>query len=170
VCSSDLISIAEALAMFDPFPWELKLFYEEMGFGFMHRKKGEINLLLDPTSLVNINLLLGYNKDDVNINRAMQDCDINEQLLFFRTNDLHYLSISRKRIEGKNPVYYHGKMITDSLEKFLIYYNRNDSYVKNKIEEVEELIVNEEVVNQQKKTTSTKNKQKIGGHVVIDPW
>ncbi len=47
--------IHEAVQSFDPFPVELKTFYEEIGFGNFHCNKEYVNCLLDPHSLVHIN-------------------------------------------------------------------------------------------------------------------
>jgi hypothetical protein len=53
--------IEEALAAFDPFPEELKTFYYEIGFGFMHRLKlGKFSILLDPLSLIYTNKQINY--------------------------------------------------------------------------------------------------------------
>ncbi len=47
--------IHEAVQSFDPFPVELKAFYEEIGFGNFHCNKEYVNCLPDPYSLVHIN-------------------------------------------------------------------------------------------------------------------
>jgi hypothetical protein len=48
--------LPKALQTFDPFPAKLKTFYEQIGIGFIHWRKGLINRLLDPVSLVLVNL------------------------------------------------------------------------------------------------------------------
>ena len=137
------IDMMDALAAFDPFPLELKLFYQETGFGFFHRRKGDINYLLDPLSLINTNLQLGYFKEDVYIKQALEFCNIETQLLFFKTQSNHYFTIDRTGKHNENPVYYKGKLVEKSLFDFLDFCADSKSYLENTIKEIDSKIEKE---------------------------
>lgn len=119
--------VAEALNLFNPFPAELETLYREIGFGLLHRRKGDRNLLLDPISLVNTNQRLGYYQDDRFIEEAFEYIDPEKELLFFRTHSGRYLSISRTDRQGENAVFYRRRMIENSLYDFL-YNSMHDSH------------------------------------------
>ncbi|MDR2917874.1 MAG: hypothetical protein LBV72_00710 [Tannerella sp.] len=162
------IDMLEAFKTFNPFPTELKNFYMEIGFGFLHRKKGQLNILLDPVSLVNSNLKLGYFKDDPYIENAFKHCNNEKQLLFFKMHTGQYLSINREEEKDKNAIFYKEKQITSSLYDFLRYYNNNPDYLKEEMKEIEEL---SEKINKNKNTpTKRANVKYIGGHRLIDPY
>jgi hypothetical protein len=131
------IDIMDALHTFDLFPQELKTFYEEIGFGFFHRRKGDVNCLLDPLSLINTNLQLGYFKDDIYIQQALEFCNIETQLLFFKTQSNQYFSIDRLGMDNVNPVYYKGRQVKKSLSSFLKSCSDGQVYWEYMIKEVE---------------------------------
>lgn len=158
------IDIKEALTTFNPFPVELLNFYNELGFGFFHRRKGKLNILLDPMSLVNTNLRLGYFKEDPFIMEAFRHFDNEKQLLFFKTHAGQYLSIDRAEKQGKNAIYYKNKQIESSLYDFLYNYSKNIDYPEDFIEE--------KTKNKERKTDlgNIKSAKRVGGHVLIDPY
>jgi len=157
----------EALKKFDPFPVELKAFYKEIGFGFFHRKKGKLNILLDPISLVNINLQLGYYKNDSGVSTGFQFCDSKERLLFFKTHEGLYFSIAKTAQKDKNAVYYNRKQITGSLYDFLYNYNQRREYLADYIDD---LWVHEKTNNKEKDPNYNRTVKRIGGHKLIDPY
>lgn len=166
------VDIMKAQEAFNLFPDELDFFYKEIGFGFFFRRKGEVNCLLDPMSLVNVNLQLGYNKEDVHIQKGMQYCDTDKQLLFFKTNSLEYFTIDRNRGD-KNQVCYKGKKVDSSLYDFLYNYYDNSYYLQYHIERINEIIQKEETkssTDQDKSEVSRYGKKRIGGHRLIDPY
>ncbi|MDR0604548.1 MAG: hypothetical protein LBG80_09630 [Bacteroidales bacterium] len=117
--------IEQALAAFDPFPEELKTFYYEIGFGFMHRRKfGKFSILLDPMSLIYTNKQVNYFATP-EVARELKYCDMANQLLFFRTASNQYLAIDRTTVRDKNTVYYRGTVIGKSLYDFLKQYDFN---------------------------------------------
>ena len=102
----------------------------------MFRKKGDLNCLLDPLSLINTNLRLGYFKDNIHIQKALEFCNIETQLLFFKTQSNKYLSIDR--LGDKNQVYYQDNIIDESLLNFLTAYNDSDDYVTSAISQIQD--------------------------------
>lgn len=161
------IGIKEAWAMFNPFPVELLNFYNEVGFGFFHRRKGKLNVLLDPVSLVNTNLRLGYFNDDPLIAEAFRYFDSEKQLLFFKIHSGQYFSIGRMEEQGKNAIYYKNKRIESSLYDFLYNYSQNVDYAKYRIED---FIEEETRIEKKDKPSNQKNAKRLGGHVLIDPY
>lgn len=113
-----------------PFPCELNLFYEEIGYGFMHCRKGEVNRVLDPVSLVIINLLEGEFRYDKRICEIVRQNDIEKQLLFFESKSGKFLAIDRKDIAGKNAIYYRKEKLTDSLSEFMTVYHNNKDWLE----------------------------------------
>jgi hypothetical protein len=126
--------IEEALAAFDPFPEELKTFYYEIGFGFMHRaKSGKFSILLDPLSLIYTNRQINYFATP-EVERELKYYDTAHQLLFFKTPANRYLAIDRTTVQEKNAIYYRGTVIGDSLHDFLKYYDINRYALNQQIE------------------------------------
>ncbi|MDR3338482.1 MAG: hypothetical protein LBT25_00050, partial [Candidatus Symbiothrix sp.] len=103
--------IQEALDAFDPFPVELKTFYQEIGFGYFHCNKERVNRILDPYSLIQMNRQEDHFKFDVELKRALAD----GHLVFFQTCLYQFLTIDKKDIKGKNAIYYKKQQIAGSL-------------------------------------------------------
>ncbi|MDR2917738.1 MAG: hypothetical protein LBV72_00020 [Tannerella sp.] len=162
------IDLEEVLKTFDPFPVELKSFHEEIGFGFLHRRKGKLNMLLDPMSLINTNLKLGYFKEDPLIVNAFQHLKVENRLLFFKTHLGQYFSIDRLDAQGKNAVFYKEEQVDSSLYNFLLHYSRDSDYLKNYIDD---MVVNErDDKGKDNHPNNQKNVKRLGGHVLIDPY
>lgn len=165
------IDIEKATETFDRFPIELLNFYKEIGFGFFFRRKGEVNCLLDPMSLININLQLGYNKDDTHIQTAMQYSNPDRELLFLRTNSHAYLTIERNGAT-KNVISYKGRKVDTSLYDFLGNYYDNSYYLQYHIERIEEIFQKEEKSKpkEDKPKIDQSGQKRIGAHRLIDPY
>ena len=123
------VDLPLAYERLDPFPYELKTFYEEIGFGFMHCRKGEINRILDPVSLVIINLLEGEYLYDKRIREIVKQNDVETRLLFFESKDGKFLTIDRNDIKGKNAIYYKADKVVDSLYEFICKYDKNKDWL-----------------------------------------
>ena len=123
------IDLSKAYDKLIPFPVELKIFYETIGFGFMHRKNGDVNRIFDPVSLFMINLL----QDDFQYNPEMRKIvemyDINKQLLFFQLQLGQYVVIDRHDISGENAIYYHDEKLAGSLSEFIYTYHKNKNWL-----------------------------------------
>ncbi len=95
-------AIQKALMTFEPFPAELKLFYQEIGFGFFHCNKERVNRILDPYSLIMMNRLDDRFAYDVELKRAL----IEGHLVFFQTFLYQFLTIDRETVHNQNAIYY----------------------------------------------------------------
>ena len=127
--------LPKALATFDPFPVELKAFYEQTGFGFMHRRKGKSNRLLDPISLILINLRQDECKYDKFLEKTLAQYDTSKQLLFFHSDKGEYIAINRKDTNGSNSVFYKQHKLTGSLLEFITLYHKNEHWLDDMIEQ-----------------------------------
>ena len=162
------IDIGEALTAFDPFPLELKQVYEEIGFGFFHRRKGDINCLLDPLSLKGANLQLGYFKNDDYINQALEFCKVENRLLFFKTQSNQYFSIDRTEKQGENSIYYKGRQVKESLYDFLDSCANNEGYLQYTIKDVDRQMEKEKEKAEKEKMKNQKPVRYLGGHILVD--
>jgi hypothetical protein len=149
-----------ALQSFDPFPVELKTFYEEIGFGNFHCNKEYVNCLLDPHSLVHINQQKYRYRYDKEVERALVD----GHLIFFRTYKYQYLTIDIKGNNGKNAIYYKKVKIANSLHSFIKDYDDNRSGLQYDIrhidaEEIKKGIPQATLRNTFAYTKDTENKQ-----------
>jgi len=126
--------IPKALAAFDPFPYELKIFYEQIGYGFMHRRKGEINRLLDPVSLILVNLMQDECRYDKKIKETLTHYDTGRQLLFFQTRGGEYIAINRTETNGCNPVFYRQLNLADSLLEFITLFHKYERWLYDLLE------------------------------------
>lgn len=99
-------------------PTELKEFYLQIGYGFFHKAQGDINRLIDTTSLFQINLKQDEFEFDPDL-EVYDDLYNGEKLLFFEVNEGVYLAIDKIAENGKNKIYYTDSKISDSLEEFI---------------------------------------------------
>ncbi len=125
--------IHEAVRSFDPFPIELKAFYEKIGFGNFHCNKEYVNCLLDPHSLVHVNQRKYRYSYDKEVERALTE----GHLIFFRTYMYQYLTIERKDYNGKNAIYYKKEKIADSLQSFIKDYDDNRGGLQYDIKQID---------------------------------
>jgi hypothetical protein len=126
------IDLSKAYNNLDPFPVELKLFYETIGFGFMHRKDGVVNRILDPVSLFMINLLQDDFHYNAEVRNVVEMYDIDKQLLFFQTQSGKYIVLDRYDTEGKNAVYFQKEKLANSLSEFINTCHNNISWLDNR--------------------------------------
>ena len=147
--------LPKALETFDPFPYELKVFYEQIGFGFMHRRKGKINRLLDPVSLVLVNLRRDEYRYDKFLEKTLGYYDINRQLLFFQLDSGEYLAIDRTETNGCNRISYRDEKLSNSLLELLTNYHKDKYHLLDYIEYIERKKRKEEI--RQSKSHNTLN-------------
>lgn len=108
-------------------PFELKRFYEDIGYGFFHRKtKTGINRLLDPDSFREINLREGFYEFDPDL-EIYNDLYHGDKLLFFEVNEGSYLAIDKSDKDNCNAIYYFSDKIANSLKEFLLDFDKNPS-------------------------------------------
>jgi len=106
-------------------PFELKEFYNKIGYGFFYnQKKTAFNRLMDIGSFEMINL----REDFYEFDPQLEIYDIlyqREKLLFFEIIEGNYLAIDINETNGKNAIYHFEKKIADSLEDFLVLFDNN---------------------------------------------
>lgn len=114
---------------FHPFPVELKIFYEEIGFGYFYCNKERVNRIFDPMTLVQVNSSTRNKELDtpININR----------LVFFETFDGKYFSIQCEETYKGNEIYYKGKLVAESLKDFVYQYSQDRYYLRDIIKNCE---------------------------------
>lgn len=111
-------------------PYELKLFFREVGYGFFHNKKTSFDRLLAPLQLVQINFREDFYEFDPDL-ELYEDDPYKDKLIFFELTEGVYLLINKQDINGRNAIYYFDKKIADSLEEFLIKFDREGHYFES---------------------------------------
>lgn len=99
-------------------PVELKLFYEEVGYGFFYKKLDSIDRLLSPLQVKQINLREDFYEFDPDLELFKADF-YKDKLIFFEVNEGNYLLINKRDEQDKNAIYYFDIKIADSLNEFL---------------------------------------------------
>lgn len=163
--------IQEALKAFDPFPEELKIFYTEIGFGFMYREKsGKFNMLFDPMTLIYTNRQVNYFATP-EVTEEQKYYDKEKQLLFFKTMSNNYLAIDRQTVNSKNKIYYRGAAIGYSLKDFIKRFYFNSYFVDMAIDISDDKQKRErdKALKEQRKSLENKKVKYLGGHILIDP-
>lgn len=125
----NISDIQDAYEIFQPFPFELKVFYEEIGFGYFYCNKERVNRIFDPMTLVQVNSSARNKELDtpININR----------LVFFETFDGEHFSIQSEETYKGNEIYYKGKLVAESLEDFVYQYSQDRYYLRDIIKNCE---------------------------------
>jgi hypothetical protein len=131
-------AIQDALGVFDPFPVELKQFYEEIGFGYFHCNKERANRIFDPYSLIMMNRLEDRFEYDVELKRALVD----GHLVFFQTYLYQFFTIDRNTVDGGNAIYYKKHKIADSLQEFLQEYSDDRKYLSYIVKDIDKEEIN----------------------------
>ncbi len=109
-------------------PLELKKFYTEIGYGFFFHKKIYSNdTFLNPNSFKIINNREGYYDEDPEL-EIYNGLEYQNKLIFFEINEGLYLLIDKEAREEKNDIYYFNEKIADSLEEFLIRFDKEGHY------------------------------------------
>lgn len=125
----DSDDIQASYETFQPFPVELKVFYEEIGFGYFYCNKERVNRIFDPMTLVQVNSSARNKELDtpININR----------LVFFETFNGEHFSIQSEETYKGNEIYYKGKLVAESLEDFVYQYSQDRYYLRDIIKNCE---------------------------------
>ncbi len=114
-----------------PIPIELKQFFENVGYGFFFQQdKISFDSLLNPNSFKIINLREEYYEFDPDL-ELYEEEEYQDKLIFFEVNEGVYLLISKEAVNGKNAIYYFDEKIADSLEEFLIKFDKDSSYFED---------------------------------------
>lgn len=110
-------------------PKELKLFYLEIGYGYMFDspESFSINRFLSPEEYLKINFRLDYYEFYSALDFYSTDF-FKDYYIFFEVVEGNYLSISKNDENGKNSILYIDEKIADSLEEFLIRFDNEGHY------------------------------------------
>ncbi|PAF23099.1 hypothetical protein CHH49_00625 [Terribacillus saccharophilus] len=113
-------------------PIELRIFYLEVGYGFVNGSEFNINRIMDPYSIRDfrqrVNDFEFY--PDIEIYDEFED----QKLIFFEANESALLSIDLGK-NNENPIYYYDTKIADSLKDFLKKIEEDDTYYYELLEE-----------------------------------
>jgi hypothetical protein len=106
------------------FPEQLKIFYRQVGYGFLNSKIDGINRLMDPKSVVQFRSQTGQFEDNPLVNEYKPFEA--KRLVFFEVNEVSFLSIGIDDMAG---VIFNGdKKIADSLAEFLTKFTENETF------------------------------------------
>lgn len=109
-------------------PLELKKFYEEIGYGFFNKTESyTIDTLLSPSAMKAINLKEDYYEFDPTLD-FYDEAEYRDKIIFFEVVEGNYLLIDKEDKNGKNAIYYFDQKIADSLEEFLIRFDKEGHY------------------------------------------
>lgn len=111
-------------------PIELKLFYEEVGYGIFYQKSNSIDRLLSPMQVKQINLKEDFYEFDPDLEVYGSDF-YKDKLIFFEVNEGNYLLIDINDIQEKNAIYYFEKKIANSLREFLEKFDNEGHYFES---------------------------------------
>lgn len=111
-------------------PYELKLFYKNIGYGFFYQKIFSSNRIFSPMQIKQINLREDFYEFDPDLELYEADFYKNK-FIFFEVNEGVYLLIDKTDIDCKNAIYYFDEKIADSLEEFLIRFDSEGAYFEN---------------------------------------
>ena len=164
--------LPKALETFNPFPFELKVFYEQIGFGFMHRRKGKINRLLDPVSLILVNLRQEECRYDKDLEKALSLHDTSKQLLFFQSDKGEYIAINRRETNGCNSVFYKQSKLAASLLEFITSYHKNDYWLDDMLYSAEPCTSEwkEKKTLEEEHNLKPNKRRIVGSWVELDKW
>lgn len=123
VCEADIEEVEGTLGL--KFPFELRKFLLEVGYGFIQGSEYNINRIMGPSSIRDARL-------KVNDFEFYPDIELYEdleegKLLFFEANESALLLIEISE-EQNNAIYYDDIKIADSLEEFLEKVMEGDGY------------------------------------------
>jgi hypothetical protein len=110
-------------------PKELKSFYTNIGYGVMFDNTGSysINKLYSPTEFLKINLRRDYYEFDPTLEYYNSE-EFKNYSIFFEIVEGNYLLINNKAVNGKNSIMQINKVIFDSLEEFLVSFDKNEDF------------------------------------------
>lgn len=113
--------------MGEKFPYELRMFYKEVGYGFIASEENAVNRIIAPLGCARIRLREGVYEADPDL--EMYERYEKEFLLFFEVNEGVYVSIRLGEAE-KSEIYFAGEKIANSLEEFLVKIRDSDYWTK----------------------------------------
>jgi len=123
VCEADIEEVEGTLGL--KFPFELRKFLLEVGYGFLKSSKDNINRIMGPSSIRDARLKVNDFEfyPDIELYEGLEE----GKLLFFEANEsaLLLIAISEKQ---HNPIYYDDIKIADSLKEFLKKMVEDDRY------------------------------------------
>ncbi|HLV91997.1 MAG TPA: SMI1/KNR4 family protein [Aequorivita sp.] len=109
-------------------PHELLDFWTQIGYGFFHKHEDySFNRLLGPESFKIINLRQEIYAHDPDLELYDSE-EYQNKLIFFEVNEGVYLLIDKEAKDGKNAIYYFDDRIADSLEEFLLRFDKEGHY------------------------------------------
>ena len=110
-------------------PNEIAIFFKEIGYGFFHNDDANsFDRILSPLQLKQLNLREDFYQFDPDLELYESYPD---KLMFLEINEGVYLLIDKEDKEGKNAIYYFDKKIADSLEEFLIRFDKEGHYFED---------------------------------------
>ncbi|WP_085990930.1 SMI1/KNR4 family protein [Oceanobacillus senegalensis] len=107
------------------FPYDLREFLIEVGYGFLRRSEYNVNRIMGPTSIRDARLK-GNDFEfypDIEVYEELEE----DKLIFFEANESALLLIDLSE-EKNNSIYYDEIKIADSLEEFLRKVMDDDNY------------------------------------------
>lgn len=109
-------------------PFELEFFYRHIGYGFFFQNnKDNSDRLLDAISFKQINLRQDYYKYDPDM-ELYNSSIFRNKYIFFELCEGTYLHIDKKAIGSQNAIYFFERKIANSLEDFLLRFNKEGHY------------------------------------------
>lgn len=107
------------------FPKDLRVFYNEIGYGFLKSNEENFNRIMDPGSVSEFRLREGQFANDSEL--EIYSNYERDKLVFFEVCEGYYLSIGfSKTNNGK--IFDGNKEIANNLEQFLMQYQDNERY------------------------------------------
>lgn len=106
------------------FPISLKIFYLEVGYGFIHSDVGNINRIMHPLSVRDFRLR--QNDFEYYPDIEIYDEFEGNKLIFFEGNEASLLSVGFNSEEGK--VFYYDEKVTDDFSDFIMKINEDDTF------------------------------------------
>lgn len=94
-------------------PYDLRKFYQEVGYGFVKNESGAINRLIDPLGCSDIRMREDMYEYDPDL--EMYETYEENSLIFFEVNEGVYMSIGLN--DGK--IYFADRVVAESLLDFL---------------------------------------------------
>lgn len=118
----DIIEVEKELEII--FPIELKNFYLEVGYGFIHSNIGNVNRIMHPFSVRDFRLRQNDFEyyPDIEIYDEFED----RKLIFFEGNEASMLSIGLDPEE--NDIFYYDEKVAKSFSDFLMKVNEDDTF------------------------------------------
>lgn len=125
VDSFDIIDVEKKILL----PKELKDFYLNVGYGLFFDSPDSyaIDKFYSPTEYCKINLRQDYYSHDPTLDLYKSE-KFKDYFIFFEVVEGNYLLIDRKEINGKNAIFYIDEKIADSLEEFLVKFDKEGHY------------------------------------------